>query len=453
MPRLYAQIRKVSISSFCLSVTWLEPDPDEEEEIQKDLPVSIGRFRLGENEDINDRGRFSHVVHCNEGRSAGKFSIYPREGETWAVFKGRYKSLYQNWDIDWSADPDSHCKYNYAFVEILSEYDGGSSAPVGFLHKARGFPSVFCRFTEEIVKSCIRHTKQFSHRVPSFKMTGLEAEGVPRGAYELDPKSLPENIKEIDVPLHLLTELTVSNSENNDKNSQCVHFASTGRTFETGQVWSFCSGDDNLPRYYGKIQKITFIQAFEQDPVMKLHIGRLKARPIKGVIQWVDKEMPIGCGNFRARKVLEIFTDLDVFSRQISPDSSGDGDDYSIMPKTGDVWAIYRNWSNDIEVVDLQSRTYDLVEVLDDKLDYNVLLLAPEGGFKFADSAGFVGSVYMAATEHWIDGADVRFTIAKSELLRFSHQVPTSRVTKEIHGALQEVYEPNIKALPANLIL
>ncbi|CAH2072417.1 unnamed protein product [Thlaspi arvense] len=449
MPRLYAQIRKVSVSGFCLSVTWLEPDPDDEDRVQKrdkELPVSVGWFKLGENKDIKDRGRFSHVVQCNEGSSADRFSVYPREGETWVVFKGRYKRpLSMNWEVDWSADPGSPCKYNYAFVQILSEYDDGSSAPVGFLHKAKGFSSVFCRFTEEVVRSYIHRadTERFSHRVPSFKMTGVEAEGVPRGSYELDPAALPENIKEIDVPLHLLAEPTVSNSEDNT-HSQCVYFASKGRSFQTGQVWSFCSGDDHLPRFYGKIQKITFIQASEQDPVVKLHVGRLKARPIKGIIQWIDKEMSIGCGNFRARKVVEIFTDLDVFKRQIKPDSSGDGNDYSIMPKTGDVWAIYRNWSKDIEAVNLQSQTYDLVEVLDDdKLEYKVLLLAPDGGFGLADSGGF-GSAYMAATEHWIDGADVRFTIPKSELLRFSHQVHTLRIAKEIHGAMQDVYEPNI---------
>ncbi|KAL0709722.1 hypothetical protein Bca4012_016700 [Brassica carinata] len=452
MPRLYAQITKVSVPGFCLSVTWLEPDPDDKEELhsyEKDLPVSVGWFKLGKSEDIKDLRRFSHLVHCNKGSSAGsRFSVYPREGETWAIFKGRYKR--NSWsyrDVDWSADPGSHRKYNYAFVEIVPEEDAHIDAPpVGFLHKAKGFSSVFCRFAKEVVKSYIQcsHTEQFSHRVPSFKMAGTEAAGVlRRGAYELDPAALPENIKEIDVPSHLLEEPTVSDSEEDNKHSQCVYFASKGVTFQTGQVWSFCSGDDNLPRYYGKIQKITFVQTFEQDPVLKLHIGRLKARPIKGVIQWTYKEMPIGCGNFRARKVLEIFTDLDVFSRLISQDSSGDGDDYSIMPKAGDVWAIYRNWSNGIEVADLQSQSYDLVEVLDDKLDYKVLLLAPDGGFKSGDSTGF-GSVYVAATEHWMDGADVRFTVPKCELLRFSHRVPTSKVTKEMHGALQEVYETNI---------
>ncbi|CAL9230809.1 unnamed protein product [Arabidopsis halleri] len=413
MPRLYAQIRTVSASGFDVSVTWLEPDPYDEEPIQKyekDLPVSVGRFKIGKDETIKDHRRFSHEVHCNEVSSAGKFSVYPRKGETWAIIKGCYKIKYS--EINWLADPNSPNKYQYAFVEIVSENAGPRE---------------------------------------HLSTTGKEAEGVPRGAYELDPAALPANIKEIDVPLHLLAEPKVSNSENNT-HSQCVHFASKGRTFQTGQVWSFCSGEDYLPRYYGKIQKITFVQAFEQDPVVKLHVGRLKATPTKGVIQWIDKRMPIGCGNFRATKALEIFTDLDVFSRQISSDSSGDGNIYSIMPKTGDIWAIYRNWTNDIDVVDLQSQTYDLVEVLDDKQDYKVLLLAPDGGFKLADRAGF-GSVYLAATEHWFDGADVRFTIPKSELFRFSHQVPTSKVRKEIHGALQEVYEPNIEALPVNLIL
>ncbi|KAG2300176.1 hypothetical protein Bca4012_011771 [Brassica carinata] len=456
MPRLYAQITKVSVPGFCLSVTWLEPDPDLKEKIQgyeKGLPVSVGRFKLGKREDIKDRGRFCHLVQCSEGSSAGTFSVYPKEGETWAIFKAHITSLSSYWNHDWSAHPDSHCKYNYAFVEILSEDDDQPRVPIGYLHKAKGFSGMFCRFNKEVDMSYIKRgfTEQFSHCVPSFKTAEIEAEGVPRrGAYELDPAALPENIKETDVPLHLLEEPspTVSNHEEEDNShSQCVYFASKGITFQTGQVWSFCSGDDNLPRHYGKIQKITFVQAFEQDPVVKLHIGRLKARPNKDVIQWSDKDMPIGCGNFRARKVLEIFTDLDLFSRQISLDSSGDGNDYSILPKTGDVWAIYRNWSKEIEVVDLKSQTYDLVEVLDDKLDYKVLLLAPDGGFKSAESAG-VGSVYVAATEHWIEGADVRFTIPKCEMLRFSHQVSTSKVTKEVHGTWQEVYEPAIKALP-----
>ncbi|EOA20305.1 hypothetical protein CARUB_v10000613mg [Capsella rubella] len=406
MPRLYAQIRKVSVPGFDVSVTWLEPDPYDEEPIQryeKDLPVSVGRFKLGKYETIKDHTRFSHVVHCNEGNGAGS--------------------------VQDSLQLPGHKLY--AFAEIVSESTDLSEPSTGFLHKAKGFLSLFCRFTKDIVPTyiCRHYEYQFSHCVPSFKTTGKEAEGVPQGAYELDPAALPANIKEIDVPLHLLPEPTDSTSENST-HSQSVHFASKGRTFQTGQIWSFCSGEDNLPRYYGKIQKITFIQAFEQDPVVKLHVGRLKAISIKGNLQWIDKSMPIGCGNFRATKSLEIFTDLD----------------------SGDIWAIYRNWSTDIEVSDLQSQTYDLVEVLDDKDEYKVLLLAPDGGFKLADRAGS-SSVYLAATEHWIDGVDVRFTILKSELLRFSHQVPTLKVTKEIHGAMQEVYEPNIETLPVNLIL
>nr|AAV68880.1 hypothetical protein AT5G18710 [Arabidopsis thaliana]AAV68881.1 hypothetical protein AT5G18710 [Arabidopsis thaliana] len=178
MPRLYAQIKEVFVSGFNVTVTWLEPDPYDEEPIQryeKDLPVSVGRFKLGKDETIKDHTRFSHLVHCNKGSSAGKFCIYPRIGETWAIFKGRYKSLMTSFDINWLADPGSPWKYQYAFVEIVSE-DAGSSDPLsaGFLHKAKGFLSLFCRFNEEIVTSYVRNSDvyQFSHCVPSFKTTG-----------------------------------------------------------------------------------------------------------------------------------------------------------------------------------------------------------------------------------------------------------------------------------------
>ncbi|XP_056852090.1 F-box/FBD/LRR-repeat protein At5g18770-like [Raphanus sativus] len=42
------------------------------------------------------------------------------------------------------------------------------------------------------------------------------------------------------------------------------------------------------------------------------------------------------------------------------------------------------------------------------------------------------------------------FTIPKSKILRFSHQIPASRVTKEIQGVLKEIFEVDSRALPAN---
>ncbi|XP_010495030.1 PREDICTED: uncharacterized protein LOC104772075 [Camelina sativa] len=145
-----------------------------------------------------------------------------------------------------------------------------------------------------------------------------------------------------------------------------------------GQIWSFYSGNDELPLYYGRIQKITYTQALEQDPVIKLHVGRLKAtRCPKDVIEWVDKQMPVGCGTFYARKVLEIISPSEV-SHQIIPRTSMDGTEYTILPKIGEVWVIYRYWSSHTDVEDLEFGLYDMVEILDDALDYKVQLLKYE---------------------------------------------------------------------------
>ncbi|OAP16735.1 hypothetical protein AXX17_AT1G34630 [Arabidopsis thaliana] len=53
MPRLYAQIKEVFVSGFNVSVTWLKPNSYDEEPIQryeKDLHVSVGRFKFGKDE-------------------------------------------------------------------------------------------------------------------------------------------------------------------------------------------------------------------------------------------------------------------------------------------------------------------------------------------------------------------------------------------------------------------
>ncbi|KAG7551151.1 hypothetical protein ISN45_Aa06g018530 [Arabidopsis thaliana x Arabidopsis arenosa] len=455
MPRLYAQIRKVLAPCFELRITYLEPDPNGEKELQwfeEDLPVSVGMFRLGENKSTQDRSIFSHVIHCNERSNTlcfsvtcrfiktCHFSVSPRKGETWALFK--------NWDIKWSSEPDSHRKYEYEFVEILSDYSDEGGVYVAYLHKAKGFASVFFRMGtgyEGIFRILPQSLYRFSHRVPSFKLTGIEGKGMPKDAYELDKAALPETIEEIIVP---------SNSESNIKpKRQATYFVSKGKVFQTGQIWSFYSGYDDLPLYYGRIQKITFTHAFKQDPVIKLHIGRLKAtRSPKDVVDWEDGQMPVGCGTFYSRKVLEIITPNEV-SHQIVPQTSLDGIEYTILPKIGEVWVIYRYWSSHIDVEDLEFGLYDMVEILDDTLDYKVQLLEYESVHDDDDGNG--NRLFRACTEYTYnedEGSEPIFTIPKSERIRFSNKVRASRVTKEMLGELKEFLSVDYRATPINVI-
>ncbi|EOA20118.1 hypothetical protein CARUB_v10000401mg [Capsella rubella] len=453
VPRLYAKIIKVSAPCFGLRITYLEPDPDNEKEIQwfeEDLPVSVGKFRLANNQNTKDRSIFSHVIHCNElsntrcfSRSCYSFntchfSVSPRKGETWALFK--------NWEIKWSSEPDSHRNYQYEFVEVLSDYADEGGVYVAYLHKAKGFASVFFRIGtgyDGIFRILPHSLYRFSHRVPSFKLTEVEGTGVPKDAYELDQAALPEKIEEIIVP---------SNSESNiESKRQVIYFASKGKVFQTGQIWSFYSGYDDLPLHYGRVQKITFTQAYKQDPVIKLHIGRLKkTRFPKDVIDWEDGQMPVGCGTFYARKVLETITPSEV-SQQIIPQTSLDGTEYTILPKVGEVWVIYRYWSRDIDVEDLEYGLYDMVEILDDTLDYEVQLLEYES---VRDDDKSENRLFSACTEYVYnedEGSEPIFTIPKSERIRFSNRVPATRVTKEMHGELKELLSVDCRATPFNV--
>ncbi|KAF7837165.1 DnaJ-like subfamily B member 12 isoform A [Senna tora] len=190
MPRFYALIRKVISPGFRLRITWFEAEPDDKDEmcwVEKTLPVACGKYRFGHTEVTEDRLMFSHLILCKKiGRS--NFNVYPRKGETWA--------LYKNWDIKWYINVESHQKYEYEFVEILSDYVEGKGVSVAYLDKLKGFVSLFSRTMKGVECFQIPSVElyRFSHRVPSHKMTGQEREGVPEGSFELDPAALPMSL-------------------------------------------------------------------------------------------------------------------------------------------------------------------------------------------------------------------------------------------------------------------
>lgn len=191
MPRFYAQVRKVYSPGFKLRITWLEADPEDKGEIDwavEGLPVACGKFKRGNSEDTSDRLTFSHQIFYEKGRGRCSYVIYPRKGEVWALFKG--------WDIKWSSDPENHRKYKYEMVEVLSEFVNDIGVRVAYLEKVKGFVSLFQKMSRTGISAFLIPASElfrFSHRVPSFKMTGTERQGVPRGSFELDPASLPTN--------------------------------------------------------------------------------------------------------------------------------------------------------------------------------------------------------------------------------------------------------------------
>ncbi|XP_019163100.1 PREDICTED: uncharacterized protein LOC109159456 [Ipomoea nil] len=203
MPRYYAHIKKVASSKFALHFNWLEVDPDDQYGIswtEAGLPVACGKFRLGGKEVTSDLASFSHRMLWAKGKKRGSYIIYPSKGEIWALFKG--------WDISWSSEPNKHQPFKYEIVEVLSDFDVDVDVgiKVGYLNKLDGFVSVFQRTSQGETDSSSFFIKydelyRFSHRIPSFTLTGTEREGVPEGSFELDLASIPQDPNDLWYPL------------------------------------------------------------------------------------------------------------------------------------------------------------------------------------------------------------------------------------------------------------
>ncbi|KAL3829998.1 hypothetical protein ACJIZ3_018800 [Penstemon smallii] len=188
MPRFYAKVKKVFTSPFELSITWLEPVPIHKayEDWVEKIPVGCGTFKLGKTKRTSELLTFSHKVLFKNGIKR-TLTIYPQEGEVWALIK--------DWDKSWRSNAENIKEFKYEVVEVLSEFDEGSGIRVAYLDKVEGFKCLFERIFMKTDSFTIRPNElyKFSHLVPSFKMTGSEREGVPRGSFELDPASLPLN--------------------------------------------------------------------------------------------------------------------------------------------------------------------------------------------------------------------------------------------------------------------
>ncbi|KAB2058699.1 hypothetical protein ES319_A11G251700v1 [Gossypium barbadense] len=195
MPRFYARIKKVFNSGFNLRITWLEADPDKENEqnwVDLGLPVSCGYYSHGFTETCVDRLVFSHRIDPIK-KFSKCFFVYPKKGETWALFK--------DWDIKWASNPENRKRsYEYDIVEVVTDFDDVIGVKVAHLGKVKGFISIFRQTARYGVISFYVSSQElyrFSHQVPSFRMSGNEREDVPVGSIELDPAALPTNLDEL----------------------------------------------------------------------------------------------------------------------------------------------------------------------------------------------------------------------------------------------------------------
>lgn len=395
MPRFYAEIMKVLSPEFKLLISWLDADPEDQSEIEwvdNGLSVACGKFKRSMSEETSDRLMFSHQIHFERGSSRGYYGIYPRKGETWAVFK--------DWDIRWSSDPENHKKYFFEIVEILTGYVHDTGIRVAYLEKIKGFVGLFQRMTRGEIGSILIPSSEllrFSHRIPSFKMTGSEREGVPEGSFELDPAALPiDLIKSPDV-CPTFTEEVFGKFDREKSKSK----------FQPGQIWALYSCKDGMPKTYAQIKKI------ESSP-FKLHAALLE--PSSRLTQ------PVCCGIFEVQhRTIRIFPPSS-FSHEVKVGYVCENI-YGIFPREGEIWAIYKNWNAELSFSDMENCEYEIVEILKNE-DYciEVSCLVPLTGVKW---------IFMAPRRQ--KSNSVCLEIRRGELARFSHQIPVIQLIGENH--------------------
>ncbi|XP_019058272.1 PREDICTED: uncharacterized protein LOC104815361 [Tarenaya hassleriana] len=205
--------------------------------------------------------------------------------------------------------------------------------------------------------------------------------------------------------------------------------------FQPRQIWAIYDEDDGMPRLYCMVREVFSVQPF------KIDIGYLSSKTDAefGSTKWVDYGFVKSCGHFRIRNT-DIVEQVNIFSHLLKGKKTGRGGCVRIFPKTGEIWAVYRDWSPNWNrsTPDEVRHRYEMVEILDDyteELGVCVVPLYRLEGFK---------TVYRRSkSKRWIP---------RREMLRFSHQVPSWFLRQESSGLPGNCWDLDPAAIPEELL-
>ncbi|KAJ4813505.1 hypothetical protein LUZ62_026071 [Rhynchospora pubera] len=202
--------------------------------------------------------------------------------------------------------------------------------------------------------------------------------------------------------------------------------------FQEGDIWALYSDLDTFPKYYGSIRKV------DHNP-LQVHISWLEACPKSDVERaWLNANFPISCGKFRLTTQNTTYDKSDYFSHMVSVRHHDKGNYYEILPETGEVWAIYKNWSAGWTPRDFKTSKFDIVEIIENRKDSTIvwpLRRVPE-----------FTSVIMPEE---VDGTGFGTSkVPASAYILFSHKIPAIRLTDECGGKLKGLWELDPASVP-----
>ncbi|KAI3982029.1 hypothetical protein MKX01_018935 [Papaver californicum] len=187
MPRHYGLVDEIiPLNAFKVKVSWLalQGKGDNVASLEgSDCQISCGKFKVDGKTVVNSVNIFSHIVEC-ERVAREIYMIYPKKGSVWALYGG--------------SDSLNVVNGCYDIVVILTNYSEMTHGlSVAYLDKVKWFKTIFER--REIGCHAVRwlekdNVRLFSHQIPSRKLLGTEAPGLPKDCWELDPAALPQDL-------------------------------------------------------------------------------------------------------------------------------------------------------------------------------------------------------------------------------------------------------------------
>ncbi|KAK1318179.1 hypothetical protein QJS10_CPB04g00214 [Acorus calamus] len=139
---------------------------------------------------------------------------------------------------------------------------------------------------------------------------------------------------EVEAPVSIVIDVPDPDFHDFDKDR-------TERSFEPNQVWATYDGEDGMPRYYALVQKVVSMKPFK----IRVSFLNSKSNSEFGPLNWIGSGFAKTCGEFRIGRY-EISDAINAFSHKVSWEKGSRGV-IRIIPRQGDVWALYRNWSPD----------------------------------------------------------------------------------------------------------
>ncbi|KAK4792743.1 hypothetical protein SAY86_023178 [Trapa natans] len=206
--------------------------------------------------------------------------------------------------------------------------------------------------------------------------------------------------------------------------------------FKPKQIWALYDEEDGMPRLYCIIREIVSLKPF------KILITYLSSKSDSefGAVNWLDCGFTKSCGSFRAYNS-DVIEQVNIFSHLLTKEKAGRGGCVRIYPRSGDVWAVYRNWSpkwNRSTPPEVRHQ-YEMVEVIDDyseELGICVIPLVKMAGYR---------TVYQREN-------DALQWIPRREMLRFSHQVPSWPLKDDARSLLDGCWDLDPAATPDELL-